>query len=148
MRRARGWLARLVAPLGGGRSDRDIDAELRSHIDLHVADNIRAAGWMFRADDEYRKDAVERVLRYFPILRTRWDTPAGNLSGGEQQMLSLAQAMLARPKLLLVDELSLGLAPKVVDALLQVVSEIHKAGTAVIIVKQSVTTALRFTGRT
>src|SRR5205823_2019755 len=77
----------------------------------------------------------------------RWDEDAGNLSGGEQQMLSLAQAMLARPKLLLVDELSLGLAPKVVDALLDVVREIHKSGTAVIIVEQSVATALRLAKR-
>ncbi|HYZ92144.1 MAG TPA: MFS transporter [Actinomycetota bacterium] len=114
---------------------------------LSVGDNIRAAGWMYRDDSTYRKDAVERVLEYFPILRRRWDTPAGSLSGGEQQMLSLAQAFIARPKLMLIDELSLGLAPTVVASLLGIVRAIHDNGTTIVLVEQSVNTALKLAKR-
>jgi ABC-type branched-subunit amino acid transport system ATPase component/predicted MFS family arabinose efflux permease len=114
---------------------------------LSVGDNIRAAGWMFRGEDDYRKEAVERVLQYFPILRTRWDTAAGSLSGGEQQMLSLAQAFIAKPRLLLIDELSLGLAPTVVEQLLEIVRAIHRSGTTVVLVEQSVNIALKLAQR-
>jgi branched-chain amino acid transport system ATP-binding protein len=114
---------------------------------LSVADNIKAAGWMFRDDPEYRKQAVQRVLEYFPILKKRWETVAGSLSGGEQQMLSLAQAFIAKPKLLLIDELSLGLAPTVVESLLEIVRAIHESGTTVVLVEQSVNTALKLAKR-
>ncbi len=114
---------------------------------LSVGDNLRAAGWMFRHEPEYRKAAVEKVLEYFPILQKRWDTPAGSLSGGEQQMLSLAKAFIARPKLLLIDELSLGLAPTIVEQLLKIVRAIHENGTTVVLVEQSVNTALKLAQR-
>jgi branched-chain amino acid transport system ATP-binding protein len=155
----------LVDPDGGaifytGRDITHADATVTSRLgivqvpggrgifpSLSVRDNLRVAGWLQRREQIWSAEAVERVRDLFPVLAARWDEVAGNLSGGEQQMLSLAQAMLARPKLLLVDELSLGLAPRVVDALLEVVADIHRAGTAVIIVEQSVTTALRFAKR-
>ncbi|TML63766.1 MAG: MFS transporter [Actinobacteria bacterium] len=114
---------------------------------LSVGENLRVAGWLYRGESDYLKEATERVLEYFPILRTRWDTPAGNLSGGEQQMLSLGQAFIARPKLLLIDELSLGLAPTVVERLLEIVRAIHDNGTTIILVEQSVNVALRLAER-
>ncbi|HEX2850475.1 MAG TPA: MFS transporter [Acidimicrobiales bacterium] len=114
---------------------------------LSVGENLRVAGWMFRKDPAYVKEATDRVIEYFPILKTRWDTAAGSLSGGEQQMLSLAQAFIAKPKLLLIDELSLGLAPTVVERLLEIVRAIHANGTTVILVEQSVNTALRLAQR-
>jgi len=114
---------------------------------LSVSDNLRAAGWLYRSDPEYRRQAVDKVLEYFPILRERWDLPAGNLSGGEQQMLSLGKAFIARPKLLLIDELSLGLAPTVVESLLGIVRAIHANGTTVVLVEQSVNTALKVAER-
>jgi branched-chain amino acid transport system ATP-binding protein len=114
---------------------------------LSVNENLKVAAWLRRKDEAEITEALGRIRDLFPVLADRWDEAAGNLSGGEQQMLSLAQAMLARPKLLLVDELSLGLAPKVVETLLDVVKEIHASGTAVIIVEQSVTTALRLSKR-
>jgi branched-chain amino acid transport system ATP-binding protein len=114
---------------------------------LSVAENLRVAAWLRRKDEAEVETSLRRVRELFPVLAERWDEAAGNLSGGEQQMLSLGQAMLARPKLLLVDELSLGLAPRVVEMLLDIVREIHAAGTAVIIVEQSVTTALRLSKR-
>src|SRR5207244_913053 len=114
---------------------------------LSVGENLRVAGWLYRGESDYLKDATERVLEYFPILRTRWDTASGSLSGGEQQMLSLGQAFIARPKLLLIDELSLGLAPTVVQSLLEIVRAIHRNGTTVVLVEQSVNTALKLAER-
>jgi ABC-type branched-subunit amino acid transport system ATPase component/sugar phosphate permease len=114
---------------------------------LTVAENLRLASWMYRSDPEHIKKATAEALAHFPVLERRWDTHAGDLSGGEQQMLSLAQAFLARPKLLMIDELSLGLAPTVVEQLLRIIPAIHANGTAIILVEQSVNTALKLAQR-
>ncbi|HXA29724.1 MAG TPA: MFS transporter [Candidatus Angelobacter sp.] len=114
---------------------------------LSVADNVRVATWMFRKDRRYCDDAVQRVLEHFPVLRERWHALAGDLSGGEQQMLSLGQAFIAEPRLLLIDELSLGLAPAVVAKLVNILRDIHARGTTIIIVEQSVNTALELAER-
>ncbi len=114
---------------------------------LTVAENLQVACWMNRKDPEHVRRALEQVLDHFPILRTRWRTNAGDLSGGEQQMLSLSQAFIARPTLLMIDELSLGLAPTIVDKLVGIVEQIHANGTTIIIVEQSVNTALRLAER-
>ena len=82
------------------------------------------------------------MLEFFPVLRERWDQPAGNLSGGEQQMLTLGQAFIAKPRLLMIDELSLGLAPIIVEQLLDIVRAIRDRGTTIILVEQSVNVAL------
>ncbi len=91
--------------------------------------------------------STEQVLEFFPVLRDRWDQRAGNLSGGEQQMLTLGQAFIARPRLLLIDELSLGLAPIVVEQLLGIVRAIHARGTTVVLVEQSVNVAITLADR-
>ena len=109
---------------------------------LTVAENLRIAAWTFRDDSAYVREATAKVQEFFPILRERADEPAGNLSGGEQQMLTLAQAFLSRPKLLMIDELSLGLSPAVVERLLEIVRAIHEQGTTIILVEQSVNVAL------
>jgi ABC-type branched-subunit amino acid transport system ATPase component/predicted MFS family arabinose efflux permease len=114
---------------------------------LTVEDNIRIAGWMFRDDEARLKEATERILDHFPVLQDRWEAKAGDLSGGEQQMLSLAQAFIAQPKLLLIDELTLGLAPTVVEKLLAIVRAIHAQGTTVVLVEQSVNIALKLAQR-
>ncbi|MHB1854008.1 MAG: MFS transporter, partial [Acidimicrobiales bacterium] len=114
---------------------------------LSVADNLRVAGWMFRKDRRYVAEQTKKVIGYFPILQERSSALAGDLSGGEQQMLSLAQAFIAEPELLLIDELSLGLAPAVVGRLLEIVREIHAKGTTIILVEQSVNTALELAER-
>ena len=109
---------------------------------LSVGENLRAAGWMLRRQDSVRAARVEEALALFPILRQRLEDPAADLSGGQQQMLALAMAFLAEPKLLMIDELSLGLAPVVVEQLLGVVRGLRDRGTTVILVEQSVNVAL------
>lgn len=114
---------------------------------LTVAENLSTAAWMYRADPAYVAERSQEVYQLFPVLAERRDQPAGNLSGGEQQMVGLAQALLMRPRLLMIDELSLGLAPKVVEELLDVLRTIHGQGTTVIIVEQSLNVALTIAQR-
>src|SRR5207244_11746524 len=83
----------------------------------------------------------------FPRLRERWDQMAGNLSGGEQQQLGLGMAFVAKPRLLIIDELSLGLAPTVVEQLLEIVRAIHDQGCTIVLVEQSVNVALTLAER-
>ena len=109
---------------------------------LTVRENLALAGWLFNKDKEHVERATKQVLEYFPILRERWDEKAGNMSGGEQQMLTLGQAFIAKPKLLMIDELSLGLAPVIVEQLLEIVRAIHQQGTTIILVEQSVNVAI------
>jgi branched-chain amino acid transport system ATP-binding protein len=112
---------------------------------LSVAENLLLATWTL--DEADVRERAERVLDMFPILRERSGETAGTLSGGEQQMLSLAQAFLNRPRLLMIDELSLGLSPVVVAQLLEAVRAINEQGTTVIVVEQSVNVALSLAGR-
>jgi len=109
---------------------------------LSVEENLRLAGWLYQRDPEYVSQATEEVLNFFPVLRERWTQRAGTLSGGEQQMLTLGQAFIAKPRLLMIDELSLGLAPLIVEQLLQIVRAIRERGTTIILVEQSVNVAL------
>jgi branched-chain amino acid transport system ATP-binding protein len=109
---------------------------------LTVAENLRAAGWLERRSRRKAADAVDEVLGIFPELRSRLDDPAADLSGGQQQMLAIAMAFLTRPRLLLIDELSLGLAPVVVERLVEVVRRIREQGTTIVVVEQSVNVAL------
>jgi branched-chain amino acid transport system ATP-binding protein len=114
---------------------------------LSVADNLRLAAWNHRKRAAATRADTERVLDMFPILRERADEPAGNLSGGQQQMLTLGMAFIGKPRLLMIDELSLGLAPSVVAQLLDVVRSLRDAGTTVILVEQSVNVALTVADR-
>ncbi|MGH8998474.1 MAG: ATP-binding cassette domain-containing protein [Acidimicrobiia bacterium] len=114
---------------------------------LTVNENLRLAAWLHRNDRAAYEQARQRVFGLFPILADRADQPAVNLSGGEQQMLALAQAFMTEPRLLLIDELSLGLAPAVVAQLLEIVEAIHATGTTVVIVEQSINLALELAER-
>ncbi|HEX4822580.1 MAG TPA: ATP-binding cassette domain-containing protein [Acidimicrobiales bacterium] len=114
---------------------------------LTVLENLGLASWLKRKDKSAVRDAEERVLSLFPRLRERTTTMAGNLSGGEQQMLAIAQALIPDPKLLLIDELSLGLAPTIVGQLIDVVHQIHETGLTVVVVEQSVNVALKLAER-
>jgi ABC-type branched-subunit amino acid transport system ATPase component len=115
---------------------------------LTVAEHFKAAGWLFsRESHEEAKARTDRVLAMFPRLRDRWDQMGGNLSGGEQQQLGLGMAFVAKPRLLIIDELSLGLSPIVVEQLLEIVKTIHAEGCPVILVEQSVNVALGIASR-
>ena len=114
---------------------------------LTVAEHMRLAGWTRRDDGEARAAATDAAFERFPALRTRATTAAGDLSGGEQQMLTLAMAFVMQPRLLLLDELSLGLAPVIVHDLLAGVRELAEGGTTVVLVEQSVELALQVAHR-
>src|SRR5438067_10099539 len=114
---------------------------------LSVEENLRLGGWLVRDDPERLAAAREEVVNLFPILGERRHEMAGDLSGGEQQMLGLAQAFMNRPRLLLIDELSLGLAPTIVGQLFDVVEGIHESGVTVVLVEQSVNLALNLAKR-
>ncbi len=114
---------------------------------LTVRENLRLACWLKRKDSAAVRAAEDRVLALFPRLADRIDQQAGNLSGGEQQMLAVSQALIPDPKLLLIDELSLGLAPTVVGQLIDVVHQIHATGLTIVVVEQSINVALRLAQR-
>jgi ABC-type branched-subunit amino acid transport system ATPase component len=115
---------------------------------LTVAEHFRAGCWLFGQEDTAEvAERTQRVLSMFPRLRERWEQMAGNLSGGEQQQLALGMAFVAKPRLLIIDELSLGLAPAIVGQLLDIVREIHAEGATIILVEQSVNVALTIATR-
>lgn len=104
---------------------------------LTVAQNLRLGAWPYKKDRKGTREIVERSVGYFPRLRERWTQLAGTLSGGEQQMLAIARGLMARPKLLLIDESSLGLSPKLTQTVFEVVGKINKDGTTVMMVEQN-----------
>jgi ABC-type branched-subunit amino acid transport system ATPase component/sugar phosphate permease len=114
---------------------------------LSVRDNLRVGGHTMRRDRARAARAMEEALDAFPALKTRLGQPAGTLSGGEQQMLALARVMMTRPRLLLIDELALGLAPMTVDVLMAMVRRINEEGTTVILVEQSINRAVSLARR-
>ena len=107
---------------------------------MSVEKNLLLGAYLRR--DREVGDDMTRVLGHFPALKDKLSREAGTLSGGEQQMVAIGRGLMARPKLLMVDELSLGLAPKVVDHLIDVVREINEEGTALLLVEQDVLVAL------
>ena len=114
---------------------------------LSVRDNLRIGGHTLRRDKARAARAHDEALQTFPELATRLDQPAGTLSGGEQQMLALSRVMMTAPRLLMIDELALGLAPMTVDRLMGMVRRINEAGTTVILVEQSLNRALSLAQR-
>jgi ABC-type branched-subunit amino acid transport system ATPase component len=143
--------------------DRDItylDAEARVRLgitqvpggkavfrSMNVVENLQSYGFTLGRNRSAIDEAIERCFEAFPRLKERRTSTAAMLSGGEQQMVALSKALILRPKVLLIDELSLGLAPVIVNRLLDMVRRINADGTAVVIVEQSVTTALSLVHR-
>lgn len=105
---------------------------------LSVSNNLRLGAWSRRKNSKEIDEQRELVFEYFPRLAERADQAAGTLSGGEQQMLAIGRAMMSKPRLLLIDEASLGLSPALAKTVFQVVSRINDSGTTVVIVEQNV----------
>ncbi len=114
---------------------------------LTVRDNLKVGHHSMRRDDARAKTAMDDAIGMFPELEARLEQPAGTLSGGEQQMLALARVMMTKPRLLMIDELALGLAPMTVERLLEIVRRVNAAGSTVILVEQSVNRAMSLAQR-
>jgi len=107
---------------------------------MTIHENLQLGGWHRRSTADA---SIDEMYERFPVLAERRDLPAGALSGGEQQMLAIARALVAQPRLLLLDEPSMGLAPRVVDEVFRVLEEIRQSGTTVVLVEQNARRALR-----
>jgi branched-chain amino acid transport system ATP-binding protein len=153
-------IAGLLTPVNGeiwfdGRRIDDVEAPDRVDLGialvpegrrlfsrLSVAENLRLGTFRDR-DPKRRQEMLERVFGLFPVLRQRVDQRAGTLSGGEGQMLSIARALMSRPRFLMLDEPSLGIMPRIVDSILDVLQMLHRQeGLTVLLVEQNVPAAL------
>jgi branched-chain amino acid transport system ATP-binding protein len=134
-----GWASHRVSRLGVAY----VPEQRGIFPHLSVLDNVRAQ-LRYVVPRRQRAAAVDRALELFPVLAQRRRQPAGTLSGGEQQMLGLARVLAAPPRLLIADEMSLGLAPKLVDLVFESLARAHAEGVATLIVEQYVERALAF----
>ena len=111
---------------------------------MTVQDNLEMGAFIHK---EVNKDDMERVFNYFPRLKERRKQIAGTLSGGEQQMLAMSRALMSRPKLMMLDEPSMGLAPILIDQIFEIIKQLHKDGTTILLVEQNASKALEIADR-
>jgi branched-chain amino acid transport system ATP-binding protein len=114
---------------------------------MSVRQNLTLGAYVHRRDKAGIRRSLDEVFGLFPILEKKQDDPAGSLSGGQQQMVAIGRAMLGRPKVLLLDEPSLGLAPLIVKQVFEVIQRINRAGTTVLLAEQNVHSALAIAHR-
>ena len=117
----------------------------RIFVDLTVEENLRIGGVTIPATD--RGDLLNEMAELFPVLRDKWTTSAGYLSGGEAQQLAIGRALMSRPRLLMMDEPSLGLAPILVDTVFQLVEALRDQGRTLLVVEQNATRMLEVADR-
>jgi branched-chain amino acid transport system ATP-binding protein len=113
---------------------------------MTITENLQMGAFVRNDTKEIEAD-IERVFGIFPRLKERRSQLAGTMSGGEQQMLAMGRALMARPKMLLMDEPSMGLSPLMVDKIFEVVNDIHKQGTTILLVEQNASRALQLASR-
>ena len=111
---------------------------------MSVLENLEMGAYQFRGGN---KQVIDRVFELFPVLAERKSQDGGTLSGGEQQMLAIGRALMSRPRLLLLDEPSMGLAPMIVAKIFEIIAEINADGTTVLLVEQNAAQALKLAGR-
>ncbi len=116
-------------------------------IDLTVADNLKLGAYIFKKDENKVRCGLDRIYGLFPILRERAKQKAGTMSGGQQQMLAIGRALMAEPKLLILDEPSLGLAPLIIDKLFEIVKAVNGEGMTVLLVEQNAFKSLAIADR-
>ena len=114
---------------------------------LTVRENLELGAYSHRRERQAFRQNLEMVLRLFPHLGTRLGQLSGTLSGGEQQMSAIGRALMSHPQLLLIDELSLGLSPLLVDNLMEAIGQVHRRGTSILLVEQDVQIALEHAHR-
>ena len=114
---------------------------------MSVMKNLMLGAYVHRRDKAGNRKRLDEVMALFPILEQKQDAPAGSLSGGQQQMVAIGRAMMGRPKVLLLDEPSLGLAPLVVKQVFEVIAQINRAGTTVLLAEQNAFAALKIAHR-
>ena len=114
--------------------------------ELTVEENL-ILGAYTKKDKNKIKNDLEKVFLLFPILKERYKQIAGTMSGGEQQMLAIARGLMSEPKILLLDEPSLGLAPKIVEKIFEIITEINSQGTSILLVEQNANMALQISSR-
>lgn len=113
---------------------------------LTVEENLKAGAYCIKSAKQYQKN-MDRVQELFPILKERRRQQAGTLSGGEQQMLAMGRALMSHPKLLMLDEPSMGLAPILVGQIFAIIRELHQSGTTILLVEQNAEMALQVADR-
>lgn len=115
--------------------------------DMSVEQNLLMGGFVHRGKRNQLKQSLIEVYNLFPILKEKRDDPAGSLSGGQQQMVAIGRALMAKPKLIMMDEPSMGLAPLIVEQMFTIIKEINKSGTTVLLAEQNANAALKIADR-
>ncbi|MFE8698938.1 ABC transporter ATP-binding protein [Cytobacillus sp. FJAT-53684] len=114
---------------------------------LTIIENLELGAFTFRKDKKWIKEGIERSFDLFPRLKERSKQLAGTLSGGEQQMLAISRGLMGNPKLLMLDEPSMGLAPIIVQEIMRIIKEINEQGTTILLIEQNAKAALRLANR-
>jgi branched-chain amino acid transport system ATP-binding protein len=140
--------------IGGWSPDRIVKAGIaqcpegrKLFLEMSVLKNLILGGYVHRKDKSEIARSLKHIFELFPILYDKKDQPAGSLSGGQQQMVAIARALMAKPKLLLLDEPSVGLAPLVVEQMFETIAEINRNGTSVLLAEQNAYAALQIAHR-
>ncbi|WP_079509031.1 ABC transporter ATP-binding protein [Mesobacillus jeotgali] len=114
---------------------------------MTVYENLRMGAYVHRRHKKGIKDSMEHVFELFPILKEKQHDMAGSLSGGQQQMLAIGRALMAKPKLMLLDEPSIGLAPLIVEQMFEVIQTINREGTTILLAEQNANAALKIANK-